>query len=182
MPRRRRPAYRALPAEAAGSGRERHAALASRKPRRARYAVRRVENNEWRERRLTYATALHPSYGSRPHAQSDVEPGAQSTSRPSSRRAMKRSASRSRHMEDEDLFRQPRVAIRAPPRREDRRRRTEQPRPRRDPPALRSVRCDPGRRDSTGSPAVLHAAPDERCASRRDPRSALVDLGRGNPK
>jgi len=30
-------------------------------PRRARYAVRRVEDNEWRERRLTYATAPHPS-------------------------------------------------------------------------------------------------------------------------
>lgn len=26
-----------------------------------RYAVRRVEDNEWRERRLTYATAPHPS-------------------------------------------------------------------------------------------------------------------------
>jgi hypothetical protein len=30
-------------------------------PGRARYAVRRVEENEWRERRLTYATAPHPS-------------------------------------------------------------------------------------------------------------------------
>ena len=30
-------------------------------PGRARYAVRRVEDNEWRERRLTYATAPHPS-------------------------------------------------------------------------------------------------------------------------
>jgi hypothetical protein len=28
---------------------------------RARYAVRRVEDDEWRERRLTYATAPHPS-------------------------------------------------------------------------------------------------------------------------
>jgi hypothetical protein len=28
---------------------------------RARYAVRRVEDSEWRERRLTYATAPHPS-------------------------------------------------------------------------------------------------------------------------
>ena len=30
-------------------------------PGRARYAVRRVEDNEWRERRLTYAKAPHPS-------------------------------------------------------------------------------------------------------------------------
>ena len=30
-------------------------------PGRARYAVRRVEDNEWREERLTYATAPHPS-------------------------------------------------------------------------------------------------------------------------
>lgn len=30
-------------------------------PGRARYAVRRVEDNEWRERRLTHATAPHPS-------------------------------------------------------------------------------------------------------------------------
>jgi hypothetical protein len=30
-------------------------------PGRARYAVRYVEDNEWRERRLTYATAPHPS-------------------------------------------------------------------------------------------------------------------------
>lgn len=30
-------------------------------PGRARYAVRRVDNNEWRERRLTYMTAPHPS-------------------------------------------------------------------------------------------------------------------------
>jgi hypothetical protein len=30
-------------------------------PGRARYAVRRVEDNSWRERRLTYATAPHPS-------------------------------------------------------------------------------------------------------------------------
>jgi hypothetical protein len=30
-------------------------------PGRARYAVRRVEDSEWRERRLTYATAPHPS-------------------------------------------------------------------------------------------------------------------------
>lgn len=30
-------------------------------PGRARYAIRHVEDNEWRERRLTYATAPHPS-------------------------------------------------------------------------------------------------------------------------
>jgi hypothetical protein len=30
-------------------------------PARARYAVRRVEDNEWREQRLTYAKAPHPS-------------------------------------------------------------------------------------------------------------------------
>ena len=30
-------------------------------PGRSRYAVRSVEDNEWRERRLTYATAPHPS-------------------------------------------------------------------------------------------------------------------------
>jgi hypothetical protein len=30
-------------------------------PGRSRYAVRRVEDNEWRERRLTHATAPHPS-------------------------------------------------------------------------------------------------------------------------
>jgi hypothetical protein len=35
--------------------------LRPRSPGRARYAVRRVEDNEWRERRLTYATAPHPS-------------------------------------------------------------------------------------------------------------------------
>ena len=32
--------------------------LRPRSPGRARYAVRRVEENEWRERRLTYATPL----------------------------------------------------------------------------------------------------------------------------
>jgi hypothetical protein len=35
--------------------------LRPRSPGGARYAVRAVEDNEWRERRLTYATAPHPS-------------------------------------------------------------------------------------------------------------------------
>ena len=123
---------RALPARGSGSGRERHAALASRSPGRARYAVRRVEDNEWRERRLTYATAPHPSLrfaSSRP-----VRRGAWSAVDVTSFvAAAMRGQPRDHDMEG---TRSPAAASRnpAPPRREDRRRRTEQPRPRRDPP------------------------------------------------
>ena len=145
--------------------------LRPRSPGRARYAVRRVEDNKWRERRLTYATAPIRHYGSRPHAQSDVEPGAQSTSRPSSRRAMKRSASRSRHGRPEISFGSresqsgPRLVVRT------------------DDGELNNLVLDAILRhqDRSGAtqagetrpapPAVLHSS-DERCASRRDRRPA----------